>query len=171
MNDSRLPTLVYLLLLVMGLLQWANAYPQLPDVMASHFSAHGVPNGWAPKPAFFGIMALGVIVSAVAGFLAPRGIQSRPAARINLPHKDYWLAPEHREDTWRFIRAQMAWFGCAVLFVMLYGTSQAINANLPNIGRFDGDAMLYVMAGFVLFCLLWIAIFLRHFYNVPPSQS
>ena len=169
MNDSRLPTFIYVVTLALGLLGWAHVYPQLPAVMASHFSARGIPNGWAPKPMFFLIMGIAVFVSALPGFLAPRQIESRPPARLNLPHKDYWLAPERREDTWRFLRAQMAWFSCAVLFVMLYGSSQAINANLPTIAHFNWQGMLYVMGGFVLFCTVWLSHFIWHFYNVPPS--
>jgi uncharacterized membrane protein len=169
MSDSRLPAILYLVMLAMGLLNWAHVYPQLPAVMASHFSARGEANGWAPKSAFFGIMVFCVCLSAFVGFIVPRTIASRPPEKLNLPNKDYWLAPEHRNETWRFIRAQMVWFACALLFVFLFGTSQAINANLPAAGSFNSQAMLAVMVGFGLFCVLWIAIFLRHFYNVPPS--
>jgi uncharacterized membrane protein len=171
MDDSRLPTIVYLLMLTMGLLNWAHVYPQLPATMASHFSAHGVANGWAPKSAFFGIMAFCAGLSAFVGFFVPRQISTRPASKLNLPNKDYWLAPEQREDTWRFIRAQMIWFACALLFVLLFGSSQAINANLPSVGRFNSEAMLAVMLGFGLFCALWIALFLRRFYTVPPAVN
>lgn len=169
MSNSRLPTILYLVILGLGLLHWAQVYPQLPAVMASHFTAHGVANGWAPKQAFFGIMAFCVCLSAFVGFIVPRTIASRPTERLNLPNKSYWLAPEHRDETWRFIRTHMIWFGCALLFVLLMGTSQAIDANLPTVGGFNSQAMLGVMVGFGLFCVLWIAIFLWHFYNVPPS--
>jgi len=139
--------------------------------MASHFSAHGVANGRAPKSAFFGGMAFCVCFSAFVGFFVPRQISGTPASRLNLPNKDYWLAPEHREGTWRFIRAQMVWFACALLFVFLFGTSQAINANLPSVGHFNAEAMLAVMLAFGLFCVLWIALFLRHFYTLPASVN
>ena len=171
MNDSRIPTGVYLLMLLLGLLHWAHVYPQLPDVVASHFNASGAPSGWAPKSGFFVIMVVVVGVSALAGFLAPRLIQRKPASKINLPNKDYWLSPEHADETWSFLRAQMAWFGCAILFVMLYGTSLAINANLPSVGYFDSRGMIHVMLGFGAFCVLWLANLLRHFYNVPSSPA
>jgi len=169
MSDSRLPAILYLLMLAMGLLNWAHVYPQLPAVMSSHFSAHGVANGWAPKQAFFGIMAFCVGLSAFVGFIVPRTISARPPEKLNLPNKDYWLAPEHRDETWRFVRAHMVWFASALLFVFLFGTSQAINANLPTVGSFNSQAMLAVIIGFGLFCVIWMAIFLRHFYKVPPS--
>jgi hypothetical protein len=43
----------------------AHFYPQLPAVIASHFSAAGVANGWAPKAQFFT-----EITPIVVGFLA-----------------------------------------------------------------------------------------------------
>ena len=170
MNDSRFPTLFYFLMLILGALHWSHVYPQLPERMASHFAADGTPNGWQPKQAFFLLSCVVVGMSALVAFLAPRSLSSRPAEKINLPHRQYWLAPERREDTMRFIRAQMVWFGCGLQFVLLYGTSQAINANLPSVGYFDAKGMWYVVAGFLCFILVWIIHFLRHFYNVPPAH-
>jgi uncharacterized membrane protein len=171
MNDSRFPVLLYFLMLAFGLLHWAHVYPRLPERMASHFTATGAPNGWQPKQAFFLLSSVVVGMSAFVAFLAPRFITSRPAEKINLPHKEYWLAPKRRKDTLRFFRAKMAWFGCGLLFVLLYGTSQAINANLPNVGYFDAKGMWYVAAGFLFFTLVWIIRFLRHFYSGPTSHS
>jgi uncharacterized membrane protein len=169
MNDSRLPTILYFVLLLLGIMQWAHVYPQLPNVMASHFTARGIPNGWQSKPVFFLLMAIVIVVTAVPAFLVPRRLPSMPPDKINLPNKSYWLAPEHREATWSFFRAQMAWFGCAVLFVLLYAASQAINANLPNIGQFDWQGMWYVLGGFLLFCTGWLIHLLHHFYHPPES--
>ena len=171
MNDSRLPALLYFVMLALGLLQWAHAYPRLPETMASHFAADGTPNGWQPKVAFFLLTSIIVAVTAIPTFFAPRKICKGSTDRINLPNKEYWLSPEHREETWSFICPCMAWFGCGLLFVLLYGISQAINFNLPDIHRFDTRGMLDVLGGFMLFVILWLANFLRHFYNAPPTYS
>jgi len=170
MSDSRLPTAVYFLLLVFGVWHFAQVYPQLPERMASHFSADGTPNGWSPKQAFFILMAMITAVTAIPAFFVPRKLKNLPRQRINLPNKEYWLAPEHAEETYSFFRTYMAWFGCALLFVLLFGTIQAANANLPSIGHFNSTAMIYVMIGFALFVGVWLILFLRHFQNVPPSS-
>jgi uncharacterized membrane protein len=171
MNDSRLPTLIYFLMLLLGLLQWVHAYPQLPATMASHFAADGMPNGWQPKVAFFLLTTVFIAVTAIPVFFVPRKIRKRSPDKINLPNKEYWLSPEHQEQTWGFLKTCMAWFGCGLLFVLLYAISEAINYNLPNIRRFDTRGMLFVLGGFLLFVIFWLAHFLRHFYNVPPSRS
>lgn len=170
MNDPRLPKLVYFLTLALGLLQWARVYGQLPPVMAAHFAANGAANGFQPKELFFILMLVILGVSAFVAFVVPIILSSKPPDRLNLPNKSYWLAPEHRQETFRFFRTQMAWFGCAILFVLLYGTSLAINANLNADHRFDSISMFYVIICFVLFTLVWVISFVRHFNN-NPSQG
>ncbi len=169
MNSSRLPALIYLLLLILGVLQWVHAYPQLPATMASHFARDGTPNGWQPKQAFFLLTAIIIAITSIPAFFVTRSISKRPPEKINLPHKDYWLSPEHQEETWRFIGALMAWFGCGLMVVLLYAISQTINYNLPSIHRFDTRGMLFVLGGFILFVILGLVYFVRHFYVVPPS--
>lgn len=170
MNGSRLPALIYFLMLILGLLEWAHVYPQLPPAMAAHFAADGTPNGYQSKQAFFMLASVMLGLSAFIAFVTPGILASKSPERLNLPNKSYWLSPEHREETLRFFRAQMGWFGCAILFVLLYGTSLAIHANLPTVRRFDSKAMWDVMAGFVLFCGAWCILFVRHFMKTPNDS-
>jgi len=76
-------------------------------------------------------MALAIVMIGIE-FLLPIAVAAAPAELINLPRKDYWLGPERRKETFRFLRARLEWFACGVLFVLLDATSQAINANLPT---------------------------------------
>ncbi|MGB2662657.1 MAG: DUF1648 domain-containing protein [Candidatus Acidiferrum sp.] len=170
MIDKRLPLFLYLAAAVSAILRCAYVYPELPDVMASHFNAYGEPNGWQPKPAFFILIAVVILTPAIPAFIVPRRFPSIPADKINLPNKSYWLAPERREETWRFLSAQMAWFGCALLFLLLYAMSQAIDVNLPSVGLFNWQGMWYALGAFMLFIAVWIVHLLRHFSRVPESQ-
>jgi len=158
-------------MLLMGALQWVHTYPQLPDRMASHFDFYGRPNGWQPKEAFFLVIGGVIVVTGAIGFIIPVALLAAPTELINLPRKDYWLAPDRREETLRFLRARLEWFACGVLFVLLYASSQAINANLPGHGTFEAQEMLYVLAGFLLITTGGTIHLLRHFYRVPPPNS
>jgi uncharacterized membrane protein len=171
MNDKRLPGFLYLASVIAAILRCAYVYPQLPDVMASHFNAYGVPNGWQPKNTFFILIAAVIVIPAVLAFIVPRRFPSMPPDKINLPNKSYWLAPERREETWRFFSAQMAWFGCALLFLLLYAMSQAIDANLPSVGQLNWPGMCFALGAFMLFIVVWVVHLLRHFSRVPESQS
>jgi len=171
MNNVRLPVLFFAFMLVLAVLQWVQVYPQLPDRVACHFAADGTPNGWQSKQDFFLIPCIVVAGCTLVSFLLPLILALLPPELINLPNKYYWLAPERRVETSRFMTAHMAWFGCGLLFVLLYAISQAINANLPNRGQFNSLGMEYVIGGFMLYGVLVFGHMLRHFYKVPPSSD
>jgi uncharacterized membrane protein len=171
MNDARIPAFLFLLLVVFAVLQCIHIYPQLPDVMASHFDAHGRPIGWQPKPAFFILIGVIIVVCTIPAFIIPWRLPSVSPDKINLPNKSYWLAPERREETWRFFRVRMAWWGCALLFILLYAMFQAINANLPSVGHFNSEGMWYALAAFLLFTTVWVVHLIRHFSKLPESNS
>jgi len=108
-------------------------------------------------------------LSGVVGFLVPRQIAAQSDARINLPNKSYWLAPERRAETFRFLGAMLAWFSCGLLFVLISGTFLALRANLTDEGRFNSEAMLMILGAFLLFVILWLFRMFRHFRQTPQS--
>lgn len=92
MDNVRIPVSLYLLLLIVGLLQWAR--------------------NWQPKQAFFLVMLVAVFASAIPAFIVPRRLASMPADRMNLPNKSYWLAPQRRQRPGNFSRRK--WRGSVV---------------------------------------------------------
>lgn len=109
----------------------AYYYPQLPETVASHFDMDGVPNGWMGRTAFVVIMGFVMILSvgSTAGIalLLPR-IQDS----INISNKDYWLAPERRDDTMGFIASTMLWIACAVVLLLLIINLFVIEMNIEK---------------------------------------
>ena len=170
MDDPRLPRFLYAFLFLAGLLISAYYYPQMPQRMASHFASDGHVNGWQSREAFFLLMLLVSSSSALVSFVAPRQIAAKANHRINLPHRDFWLAPERRAETMRFISATMAWFGCGILFVLICGTFLAMQANLGPVHRFNSEAMILVLVGFLAGLLGLLVRFVRHFQRVPTVQ-
>jgi uncharacterized membrane protein len=171
MNNSRLPALVFLLMLVLAVLQWVRVYPQLPERMASHFAANGRPNGWQSKQEFFVTLVLIVAVVAFVTFVLPWALSFMPEELVNLPNKSYWLSPERRQESSRVLAGHLAWFGCGLLFVVLYAIAQAVNSNLPNPRPFDAQGMWYVLGGFLTFTVLVFAHMLRYFCKAPAAGS
>lgn len=168
MDDPRLPRMLYFFLVLVCLLMMAHYYPLMPQRMASHFAPDGTPNGWQPRESFFLLMTFISASSAVVAFFAPWRIASRRTARINLPNREYWLAPERREATIRYITATMSWFGCGLLFVLISGTFLALRANLAPDHRFNSEAMLFVISAFLLSLMFLILRFFRHFQRTTP---
>jgi uncharacterized membrane protein len=168
--DPRLPRTLYVFLVLVCLLMMAHYYPLMPQRMAAHFAADGHPNGWQPRESFFLLAILLCASSAVVAFFAPWQIASRRNAHINLPNREYWLAPERREATMRYIASTMSWFGCGLLFVLISGTFLALRANLEPNQRFHPEAMILVIVAFLVFLMLLVLALVRHFQRVTPQS-
>ena len=167
MQDARLPKLLFVILAVGAAIYFSTYYVQMPDVVASHFNGRGVPNGWQAKPAFFGLFAAVSVLIASIGFGIPRIIASVPPQLINLPNKQYWLAPEHVAETMAFLNAYFAWFGCAVFLIVILTFDYAIQSNLHPDHRPDVSRMWYILAGFLVFMVVWLARMFTRFGRLP----
>jgi uncharacterized membrane protein len=171
MRDPRLPRLLFAVLAAGAAIYFSSYYPQLPDVVASHFNAQGTPNGWQTKAAFFGVFVGVSVLAVLVGFGIPRIISAMPPQLINLPNKRYWLAPEHLKETMKFLGAYFAWFGCAVFLIMILTFDYAIQSNLHPDNRPDVSRMWYILAGFLLFVAVWIARMFARFGRPPRDNS
>ena len=89
-------------LLATVLAGWAQAiwqHDRLPERVATHFNAAGRANGWMSRDqhlvwqlatfTFVGLLMQGLLTLQ----------RHLPAEYVNLPHRDYWLAPERRAAT------------------------------------------------------------------------
>lgn len=162
--SPRASTLAFRTTFALNLALAAYSYAVLPAVVASHFDAAGHPNSYSPKAVLVGIHA-GVVLLLGFMILLNATALRMPSARINLPHKDYWLAPERREETLAWMDKQMQWFGAAIFTLMLDMFTQVLRMNLGRTRTLD-HAWLSVVS-FMVFCALWIGVMLRRFYSVP----
>lgn len=118
MSLLRFPFSILIALVVLLVAQFAYYYPQLPETVASHFDINGVPNGWMSKTTFGVVMAFVTIltIGSTAGIAL---LLPHMQDAINIPNKDYWLAPERREETMAFIGSSLLWIACAVVLLLL----------------------------------------------------
>jgi uncharacterized membrane protein len=168
MQDTRLPRTIFAFLVVAGAAQVLVYYPQLPETIASHFAGNGHPNGWQSKLVFFLFFLFPAVMAAVVSFVVPRALCSLPANQLNLPNKDFWLAPENREATFWFMEMQLAWFGCALFAFLLFAFHIAIQANLSPGSSFDSRSFLFGLGAFFVFVIVWMIRFIGHF--VSPKK-
>src|SRR5712675_1010261 len=99
MKTTRIPALVFNLLLLGYLVFLFCTVALLPQRMATHFDINGQPNGWMTRSS-------AVLLQGIVGLLLPLiivgiffVIRFAPARLINLPHRDFWFAPERRDET------------------------------------------------------------------------
>ena len=155
MARDLLPRRFFFLLVALAAIQSCIYYPQLPDIVASHFGGAGVPNGWQTKPVFFAFYVGGIALATVLGFGVPRLIAAKPEW-TNLPYKDRWLTPERRGETLAWLAAHFRWFGCAMLLLALCAVQFSIQANLHPERGFSVVTILWVLGAFFLFVVAWI---------------
>lgn len=166
-SDGRLPRFLFGLLVVAAAVQGFHYYPQLGERLASHFDEADTPNGWQTKTAFFSFYVGGIVLATVLVFGIPKIISAMPASLINLPNKDYWLAPERRAGTLAYLTNFFSWFGTATLFVMVAAFELALRANLHPGARFDSATMWVILGGYFLFVVVWLVRLLTRFSKTP----
>ena len=159
----RLSLLFVVVLLILAAGQTIYYYGQLPATMASHFDGAGQANDWQSKMAFFGIywlvVALNVGMFVLLGVFLPR----IPAQYINLPHKDYWLAPERREASFLDLARQMEWFAVGSLVLLLVIIQMVITTNLNNSAVLPSVPTWITLGAYFVFIAVWMLVVLRRF--------
>jgi hypothetical protein len=143
----------------------------LPDVVASHFEADGYANGFMSRGAYIGLMlACAVGLPALLVIVAYFGLGS-PNARINLPDRDYWLAPERRAETVSYLREQLARFAVVLMGLLCYVHWLVVRANATRPPRLSTPWINAGLVAFAVFVVIWTRMFLRRFRNRPSGQS
>ena len=163
----RVPQAVFLLLVFLGFLQARNFAAAMPGVMATHFGASGSANGWQTKGQFFIVELIMLGVCLLIGFGIPFIISKAPPSLINLPNKEFWLAPVRRDHTISVMRMQMAWFACALLTFLIVVNQLVFNANQSVPRHLNGPQFTMALAAFLGFTAIWTLRLISKFSNVP----
>lgn len=154
---------VVLVLLVLG------TGPALPARVATHFGMDGLPNGWMSREAFMRSIVVIVILPVVLlqgiGFLLGR----LPTSLINLPNREYWLAPERRAKTLAHIRTSMLEFGNATFAFLIFVVWSVIEANTANAETRLGNLFAYGLFTFLAFVAVWTFSLVRPYLRVPDG--
>ena len=135
----------------------------LPDRVASHFGLRGEANAWMSKEAnllFLGAVGLGLPLFILGLTYVTRFF---PNSTFNLPHKEYWLAPERRQQTVDFLFHESFWMaGFTQLFLswvnfLIIIAHRQTPQRLSMPGLWIALVLLLVALGF------WIARLIRYF--------
>ena len=96
-------------------------------------------------------------------FWVSHRIASQPDAKLKLPNKEYWLAPERRAETFAYFDSFFAWYGCAFLFVEVFAMGLAMRANFDTPPQLPTGPIVSVIAGFILYNVAAVIAMLRRF--------
>ena len=129
---------------------------ELPAHVTSHFGPGNVANDSMGRPAYLAVtlgLAVGVPLLLVAAFSRiPRALERK----LNIPHREYWLAPERRQRTLAFLGAHMCWLGTllAVYLTALHFVLLAANTEQPP--RLPMQPFVTLLALFFCGMALWV---------------
>jgi hypothetical protein len=168
MSDESRWGLFAVLLAAVAAFIWRSSL-SMPDVVASHFSAAGIPNGQMPREVYLGVMlGVGVCLPALAVGLSWLSM-GRPNARINLPNGTYWLAPERRARTVARLRASMMGFGAGLAVFLAYCHWLVVRANLSQPVLLENIWFSLGLIVFLLGTFAWICWLVLPYRRVPPG--
>jgi len=163
MAGTRIPRALFFAIILAAFAQCVHDFPLLPDRLASHFGASGMPNGWMTKTQFYFTYALVLLPALFIEFWLHRKVSKTPGGKLNLPNKDYWLAPERRTETFAYFENFLAWYGCAFLLVVVFAMGLAMRANFDNPPQLPMVPIVSILSGFVVFNVVAVIAMLRRF--------
>jgi hypothetical protein len=153
--SNRSLHLLFLLLLATGAAFVLATSGALPASIATHFGAAGRPDAYMTRAGYqlyMLLMSVGfpVLLVGAIGWL-PR----RFPRRVNLPHRDYWMAPERREQTLALLARRALWLGCAVVVFVCAMHWLLLRANQSTPPQLPVAPFLVLLAGFLGFIAIW----------------
>ncbi len=153
--------------LFLGML-WYDA-PRLPERVASHFDAAGVADGWMSRITYLIVMAVFGLLFPLFVPLLSWAVRAAPASMINLPHRDYWLAREHRGATNAFLFRHALWLASLQMGLVIVIHRLTLNANRQDPPHLS-NLVWAVLGVFLASTVVWGWQFVHHF-RQPPAAA
>jgi uncharacterized membrane protein len=160
----RFGRLIYFLALLICVFEIVRLWSITPPEMAAHFNVQGIPDRFVAKTEFFWFQVQTLAVVVGVSLLPQVLILLLPASLINMPHREYWLAPERRDDTLN----RLSSFGAVMFAVILLAVQAAFElaayANLQTPIRYNAQWMFLFMIGSIILiglALLQLAVSFR----------
>ena len=153
-------------LVFLGCLAYSASH--LPARLATHFGSDGQPNGWMNRSSLLiGCAALGYVfpLYTVALCWLARLV---PDAIINLPHKEHWLAAEHRQKTFDDLFSHSWWFACLAIGFVIGMYLLLVQSNRQTPPHLSTRAVWELAGGFLAGTTVWTVALVRHFSRPAP---
>jgi len=159
--------IVFVLIFIIGA-QSIYYYPLLPETMAMHFDGAGKPNGWGSKNFNFGIYYGITLLLYWSLVLLPGFFMNRADGLMNVRYKEYWLAPERKEQSISFLKSQLFGFWAVTTLFIILVMQFVFMANLASEPRLSSSFMaLFVV--FMIYSIYWTLYIVRYF--GPPEDE
>ena len=137
----------------------------LPERLATHFDLDGQADGWMTRAGHVRfIIGFGLGVPLFILFVG-QIITKLGGAGLNIPNRDYWLAPERRTQTLAFTRRELVRLACLLVVFFAMINHLILQANTQTPVRLAGGQFWLSMAIFIGAIGVWMATFIRPFFR------
>ena len=158
----NLPRQISIFLAAVCASQLVYYYQILPQSLAIHFDANGVADNFVSKQIYL-LISIGLIFFGLFfSFINNSIIKLLPHSLINMPHREYWLAKERREETFRIVKKFFDWLGAAILALFVCINQLSIEANL-SAEKVLSNKFWYILGAFLIFTAIWTYKFTTRF--------
>lgn len=161
--------LFFILTFLANLVLILFSFAVLPDRVAIHFGPGGIANGWASRYVNAILMSGMHIFLFCSFWFAPRFMLVVSPRWINIPHKEYWLAPANQQRTLRIIENFMWRFGTVMLLFFLIMNLLILQANLAETVKLNMQIYFPTMGAFFAYTIWWTIGFFMAFRK--PQQD
>lgn len=161
--NPRLGTLLLLLLLLVLAAFVGVTSSTLPPIVASHFASGGTVNGYMPRGVYTVLLLTLIVGVPLLLALLPAAVAGSGGKNLNIPNRDFWLAPQRRERTLAFIRVHGLWFAAAVAIFMAYVHWLVLQANELRPPHLSVIGLTSGLMVFLLILVVWLVVLVAHF--------
>ena len=169
--SKRIPLVVLAVIYIAFTAHLMFTLPQLPERVATHFDAAGHPNGWMSRTSH-------VLFMAAFGYVFPLAMTGvffvaryLPASTVNIPHRDHWLAPERRGETFEYLFRHSLWFACLLALFALGINHLLFQANRSPTHHASTVFLMGLALMFFVGLVAWLIPFVRRFNRISPPTK
>jgi hypothetical protein len=131
--------------------------------VATHFDVNNQPDGWITRNAYL-LLILSLLISIPTVISVGISMLSQKCPHlINLPNRDYWLAPPRSKESLDFLAAHAYRLGRLVIVLMTGLHYVVLVANRSEPPALPQSWLMAIVLGFVLALAMWVLALYRRF--------
>jgi uncharacterized membrane protein len=141
----------------------------MPAKVASHFGRDGAANGYMWRHTYVYFMLAFVVLLPLFFSFVSSAVARVPVTMINIPNRDYWLAPERRGPAIDRLRGQMQIFSAMLVVFLCFVHWEVVRANQSLPPMLDNGRFMLGLGLFMAALIVWI-VSLRRQFRVPAAK-
>ncbi|MBI2333544.1 MAG: DUF1648 domain-containing protein [Chloroflexi bacterium] len=152
----RFGRILFVIALLICIFEIARLWSISPEQMAAHFNAQGLPDRFVSKAEFFWFQIQTLFIVVLVSLSVQGLFLFMPPGMINMPNREYWLAPERKEETLGRLSDFGSMLFAVILLVILMAFEISTYANLQSPILFNAGLMGMVMVSALVVIILML---------------